>query len=221
MLITLRIFSRLLNPYFQVLKGFAERRESDRLGLIVFGDSAYVQSPFTDDLAVWLQLLEDSYVAMAGQSTAFGDAIGLAITAFEQSETEHRVLIVLTDGNDTNSKVPPEDAAKVAAAYNIKIYAIAVGDPEAVGEEKVDLEVLEAIADATGGKSFQAMDIQELDKVYGEIDALEPKAYDSLTYRSKQSYYHYPLAVFAGMYLVVFFFVALSARQKLKGERHA
>ncbi len=203
-----------------VLRGFAVRRESDRLGLILFGDAAYIQAPFTDDLEVWLSLLEKAQVGMAGQSTAFGDAIGLSITAFEQSQTENRVLIVLTDGNDTASKVPPVDAAKVAASNGIKIYAVAVGDPEAVGEEKVDLEALQEIAEATDGKSFEAKDLQELESVYREIDALEPQSYDSLSYRARTSLYHYPLGAFAVVYLVAFTFVSLRGRNRRHGGSH-
>ncbi len=202
-----------------VLRSFVQGREGDRLGLILFGDAPYLQAPFTADSSAWMSLLNESEIGMAGQSTAFGDAIGLAISAFEKSKTKHRVLIVLTDGNDTGSKVPPIDAAKVAAAYEIKIYAIAVGDPTAVGEEKVDLEVLNSIAESTGGKSFQAFDRQQLQAVYAEIDQMEPQAFDSLTYRPKSSVHHYPIAIVAALYLVALLIVSVKirlARMRLK-----
>ncbi len=202
-----------------VLRSFVLGREGDRLGLILFGDAPYLQAPFTADSDAWMSLLNESEIGMAGQSTAFGDAIGLAISAFEKSKTQHRVLIVLTDGNDTGSKVPPMDAAKVAAAYDIKIYAIAVGDPSAVGEEKVDLEVLNSIAESTGGKSFQAFDRQQLQAVYAEIDQMEPQAFDSLTYRPKSSVHHYPIAILATLYLVALLIVSVKirlARMRLK-----
>ena len=108
----------------EVLNGFVAERKHDRLGLILFGDAPYLQAPFTEDIETWQTLLGETQIGMAGQSTAFGDAIGLAISVFEQSETENRVLIVLTDGNDTASRVPPVDAAKVAATYNIKIWLV-------------------------------------------------------------------------------------------------
>ena len=92
-----------------VLAELGDRRSSDRLGLIVFGNAPYLQSPFTDDHKVWTQLLTETEIGMAGQSTAFGDAIGLAIKLFKESHSDNRVLIMLTDGNDTGSMVPPID----------------------------------------------------------------------------------------------------------------
>jgi Ca-activated chloride channel family protein len=186
----------------QVLSDFAQNREHDRLGLILFGDAPYLQAPFTSDLNTWLTLLEGSEIGMAGASTAFGDAIGLSISVFEQSKTKNRVLIVLTDGNDNASKVPPVEAAKVAAAYNIKIYTIAIGDPSAVDEEKVDLEVLEKISSLTKGKSFQALNRAELKQVYSEINTLEPELFDSLSFRPRTSIHHYPIILIVLIYMV-------------------
>lgn len=186
----------------QVLTDFAQGREHDRLGLILFGDAPYLQAPFTADISTWLALLDESQIGMAGQSTAFGDAIGLSISVFESSATQNRVLIVLTDGNDTASRVPPVEAAKVAAAYNIKIYTIAIGDPTAVGEEKVDLAALEEMAKVTGGASFQALDSEELQQVYKEINLLEPQQFDSLSFRPRTSIHHYPIIFIVLLYLV-------------------
>ncbi|WP_439101079.1 VWA domain-containing protein [Congregibacter sp.] len=185
-----------------VLEDFAALREGDRLGLIVFGNAAYLQAPFTDDRETWLTLLEESEVAMAGQSTALGDAIGLAISVFQASDTSNRVLIVLTDGNDTGSRVPPRDAATIAAANDVTIYTVAVGDPATIGEEALDLDTLNAVAESTQGASFQALDTQALEKAYEEINRLEPAKYDSLSYRPRSSLFHIPLGLFAALYLL-------------------
>jgi len=193
----------------QVLADFAKHREHDRLGLILFGDAPYLQAPFTADIETWLTLLKESEIGMAGQSTAFGDAIGLAISVFENSDTKNRVLIALTDGNDTGSKVPPVEAAKVAARYDIKIYTIAIGDPSAVGEEKVDLNVLTQMSDITGGKSFQALNRKELQRVYQEINDMEPQLFDSLSFRPRTSIHHYPIILFASIYLLSLSLVSL------------
>jgi Ca-activated chloride channel family protein len=201
-----------------VLNAFAAGREHDRLGLILFGDAPYLQAPFTDDIPTWQALLNESDIGMAGQSTAFGDAIGLAISVFEQSDTKNRVLIVLTDGNDTASKVPPVEAAKVAAAHDIKIYTIAIGDPTAVGEEKVDLEVLKEMAEITRGKSFQALNSDELSEVYAEIDKLEPQQFDSLSFRPRVSIHHYPIILFVSLYLFALFIVNIRIRLQLKKQ---
>jgi len=202
-----------------ILNAFAKGREHDRLGLILFGDAPYLQAPFTDDIATWQTLLNESQIGMAGQSTAFGDAIGLAISVFEQSDTQNRVLIVLTDGNDTASKVPPVEAAKVAAAHDIKIYTIAIGDPSAVGEEKVDLDVLTEMADISQGKSFQALNSEELLQVYAEIDKLEPQQFDSLSFRPRVSIHHYPIILFVSIYLLALFIVNIRIRWQLRKHK--
>jgi Ca-activated chloride channel family protein len=202
----------------EVLTQFVQSREHDRLGLILFGDAAYLQAPFTQDTKTWLTLLDETEIGMAGQSTAFGDAIGLAISVFENSDTKNRVLIALTDGNDTGSKVPPIEAAKVAAAYKIKIYTIAIGDPNAVGEEKVDLAVLEEMAQVTGGKSFQALNREELAQVYQQIDKMEPQKFDSLSFRPRTSAHHYPVILFTCIYLLSLFVVNIKIRRQLMNK---
>jgi Ca-activated chloride channel family protein len=178
-----------------VLKELANQRASDRLGLIVFGSAAYLQTPFTDDHAVWEQLLLETEIAMAGQSTVFGDAIGLAIKLFKESDSNNRVLIILTDGNDTGSTVPPVDAAKVAASYDIRIYTIAVGDPRSAGEEALDIETLSRVSDVTGGQAFQALDQQELEQAYQTIAELEPDLYETISFRPRQSLHWLPISV--------------------------
>ena len=187
-----------------VLREFVHKREGDRLGLIFFGSAAYLQAPFTDDHATWATLLEEAEVGMAGVSTVFGDAIGLAINLFNRSETNDKVLIVLTDGNDTGSRVPPIDAAKVAASKNLTIYTIAIGDPETAGEEAMDIEVLEKVTALTGGVSYQALNRQELDEIYQRIAQLEPELYESLSYRPTTSLHYYPIIFIACVYCLLY-----------------
>ena len=188
----------------QVLVEFSKQREHDRLGLIVFGDSPYLQVPFTQDHRTWRALLDESEIAMAGQSTMFGDAIGLAIKLFEDSESESRVLIVLTDGNDTGSRMPPIEAAKVAEKKNVTIYTIAVGNPETVGEEALDLEVMQSVANTTGGSFYQALDRAQLQSVYKDIAKLEPEEYETLSFRPRLSLHHFPMIVIVVGYLIFF-----------------
>lgn len=209
-----------LDAVKQVLAEFAAQREHDRLGLIVFGDSPYLQAPFTEDHRTWLTLLEETEIAMAGQSTMFGDAIGLAIKLFESSEAENRVLIVLTDGNDTGSKVPPVEAAKVAEHKNITIYTIAIGDPETVGEEAMDLDVMQSIADITGGRSYQALDRARLEQIYKDIAGLEPEEYETLSFRPRLSLHHYPLAIVVIGYLLFFGLMMLRSTSGLQQSAH-
>jgi Ca-activated chloride channel family protein len=208
------VISRL-DAVKQVLSDFSQHREHDRLGLIVFADAPYLQVPFTEDHKTWLALLNETEIGMAGQSTFFGDAIGLAIKLFEKSESQNRVLIVLTDGNDTGSLVPPVEAAKVAAKKNLTIYTIAIGDPKTVGEEALDLKVLRSIAKITSGETYQALDREELESIYKTIAELEPIEFETLSYRPKISLHHYPFAIAICGYLIFFILmIQLSLRRK-------
>jgi Ca-activated chloride channel family protein len=193
-----------LDAVKQVLAEFSTQREYDRLGLVVFADAPYLQAPFTEDHKTWLALLNETEIGMAGQSTLFGDAIGLGIKLFEKSDSKNKVLIILTDGNDTGSRVPPIEAAKVAAKKGLTIYTIAIGDPETVGEEALDLKVLNTISNLTSGATYQAFDKQELEEIYQKIAELEPDEYETLSYRPKVSLHHYPLVIAVLGYLIFF-----------------
>ncbi|MFS1415192.1 aerotolerance regulator BatA [Vibrio sp. 10N.286.49.C2] len=197
----------------QVLNEFVDQRESDRLGMILFGDAAFVQAPFTADHTVWKALLSETEVAMAGPSTLLGDVIGLAIKMFEiqapgSNAAEHnareKVVIVLTDGNDTGSFVAPIDAAKVAAVKGVRIHMIAMGNPQTVGEQALDMDTINRVASETGGESFEALDRDALLRAYQVISDLEPTLYESTTYRPKQSLHHYLVSLVIIIVLLAF-----------------
>ncbi|MGX1099880.1 VWA domain-containing protein [Amorphus sp. MBR-141] len=183
-----------------VVRRFVERREGDRMALIVFGTKAYVQAPLTEDLTTIVDLLDRTEVGMAGPHTALGDAIGLSIRTFEASDIDQRLLILLSDGTDTGSRMSPLNAAEIAASRGVEAYTVAVGDPDASGEDRVDVATLEAIAERTGGESFFAGDAAALEAVYARIDALAPREVETLSYRPRQSLVFVPmlLAVLAG-----------------------
>jgi Ca-activated chloride channel family protein len=187
----------------EVLDDFLTRREGDRVGLVVFGNAAFVQVPFTQDLDACRMLLEETAVRMAGPRTAFGDAIGLGITLFEESEVEDRVIIALTDGNDTGSKVPPAEAAKIARDNEIQIHVVGVGDPASTGEEMLDEEALQAVADTTGGRYFFAQDRDQLAEIYDELDRLGTRDVEAETYRPRIDLFHWPLAAFVILVFVL------------------
>ena len=196
-----------------VLADFVEERKHDRLGLILFADAPYLQVPFSEDKKTWLTLLNETEIGMAGQSTVFGDSIGLAIKLFEnsdsQNKTDNRTLIILTDGNDTGSLVPPVEAARIAAASDVKIYIIAVGDPATIGEEAMDMETISAVVDLTGGEFFQALDSQQLAQASEAISKLEKDTFETLSYRPRTSLHYYPLVLVAILYLLFHSFMAL------------
>ena len=190
-----------------VLTDFIAARPHDRLGLIVFGDAPFLQTPFTQDHATWLTLLNETEIAMAGRSTALGDAIGLAIKHFESDKAglsrKNRVLIVLTDGNDTGSSVPPIEAAKVAARFDVTIYPIAIGDPETTGEQALDSTTLQRVAQLTNGVFYQALDRKQLSAIYDQIATLEPQIFETLSYHPKVELHFYPLVLVALILLLL------------------
>lgn len=178
----------------QVLDAFLARRDGDRVGLILFGSAAFVQAPFTGDLEVVRELLDEAQIRMLGPRTMLGDAMGLAINLFERSEVDERVLIVLTDGNDTGSLVPPERAAEIARDNGMVVHTIAIGDPAAVGEQALDEKTLKNIAETTGGIYFHANDTEELEVIYAHLDEINPRQVETQSYRPLTDLYYWPLA---------------------------
>ena len=190
-----------LDAVKDVVGDFIAARQGERLALIVFGSRAFVQAPFTEDLRSLGALLDQTGVGMAGPHTALGDAIGLAIRSFEVSDIEQRLLILLSDGADTGSRMSPLNAAGIAALRGVEIYTIGVGDPEAEGDAAVDLSVLEDIAAHTGGRFFFADDHAGLAGVYARIEQLAPRAVERRSFQPREPLGHWPLM--AAVLLVV------------------
>lgn len=188
-----------------VVSDFVERRQSDRLGLILFGSQAYLQAPLTFDRETVRELLQEAQLGFAGQQTAIGDAIGLAVKRLRDRPSDSRVLILLTDGANTAGEVEPRQAADLAKLAGIKIYTVGVGADEMVqqtlfGRRKInpsaDLDegTLRYIAEQTGGRYFRARNPQELIEIYGELDQLEPVEQNDATFRPINALYYWPLA---------------------------
>jgi Ca-activated chloride channel family protein len=187
-----RIIKRL-DGVKQVLGDFISRRRGDRVALILFGSKAYIQVPFTQDLQTARTLLDQTEVGMAGQQTVIGDAIGLAIKTFESSKAQQKLVILFTDGNDTASRVPPEHAADIAHQKGVVIYTVGFGDPNATGENRVDLSTLRQVAGMTQGHFFRAENGTELAAIYADIDRLAPVKLETLTWRPRLPLYQWPL----------------------------
>ena len=164
-----------------VAGAFIKQRTGDRVGLILFGTQAYLQSPLTFDRQTVTTLLYESLINIAGEKTAIGDAIGLAIKRLRKKPGD-RILILLTDGDNTAGEITPLKAAELAARLKLKIYTIGIGpDARSAGNffgmqrgAGVDEKTLELIARKTGGRYFHASNTKELARVYQSIDALEP-----------------------------------------------
>ena len=205
----------------RVIADFIARRRGDRVALIVFGTRAYVQVPFTRDLQTTRQLLDQTAVGMAGQQTAIGDTIGLAIKTFSKSLATQKLLILLTDGNDTASRVPPEHAADIARQNDVAVYTIGVGDPAAAGENRVDLGVLQAVAATTGGHSFRAEDGAQLEAIYADIDRLAPAKLQTLSWRPKLPLFQWPLGAAVIIGLVLWAALLLGSEGRRRAVGHA
>src|SRR5262245_42572418 len=195
----------------EVLDDFLTRRKGDRVGLIFFGSAAFVQAPFTEDLDALRTLLDEAQVRMAGPKTALGDAIGLALTVFEHDPgVRERVLIALTDGNDTGRDVPPARAAEIARERRITIHTVAVGDPTAAGEEKLDEETLQAVASTTGGEYSRAGDRSALAAIYARLDALRTRKVETVSHRPRTDLFWWPLG--AGLLVSLAYHLAWALR---------
>ena len=210
-----------------VASEFIKSRQGDRIGLILFGRQAYLQTPLTFDRNTVNILLNEAAIGLAGKETAIGDAIGLAIKrlvdldsqnldASQNKDTQSRVLILLTDGANTAGEITPIKAAELAASNNLKIYTIGIGADEMIrhsffGAQRInpsadlDEKTLKAIADKTGGKYFRARDTNELKKIYSLLNKLEPTEKESQNFRPIIALFYWPLTVA----LIITFIISL------------
>ncbi|WP_354624966.1 VWA domain-containing protein [Psychromonas sp. MME2] len=189
-----------------LLKTFINKREGDRLGLILFADHAYLQTPLTFDLKTINQMIDETEIGLVGKRTAIGESIALAIKRFVENQNDQRVLILLTDGANTAGRIDPIQAATQAAKNNITIYTIGIGADEMIkrdifGYQKVnpsadlDEKALTEIAKITGGKYFRARNQQELDDIYTQLNRLEPIDSDFLEFRPEKDLFYWPLSI--------------------------
>ncbi len=193
---------------------FINRRVGDRIGLILFGTQAYLQTPLTFDRKTVLTLLNESVIGLAGENTAIGDAIGLAVKRLKNQAANSRVLILMTDGANTAGEISPLKAAELAAASHLKIYTIGIGADEMIvrslfGNRKVnpsrdlDENTLVKIAESTGGRYFRARNADELNNIYMLLDKLEPVEKDKQYFRPRSELYIWPLSLALGLMAVI------------------
>lgn len=190
----------------EVASGFIQRRTGDRLGLILFGSKAYLQTPLTFDQDTIVQMLQESEIGLAGKETAIGDTIGLAVKRFQHQTQDHRIVILLTDGTSTAGEVDPVQAAKLAAKEGIRIHAIGVGSDYMEMDtmfgtrvinpaSDLDEKTLTAVAELTGGVYFRARDTKGLETVYRQLDELEPVVKDTEYFRPITDLFMWPLGM--------------------------
>lgn len=207
---------------------FLDRRVGDRVGLIVFGEQAYLQAPLSFDRETVKTLLYETAIGLAGQKTAIGDAIGLGIKRLQKNQQKKQqqelVMILMTDGQNTAGQMDPLKAAELAAEAGIKIYTVGIGADEMLintlfGRQRVrvpdelDEKTLQAIADITGGQYYRARDTAQLDKIYAKLDELEPMEQDSQYFRPVSALYVWPL----GLAFVLGFCLLLLTQRGIMG----
>ncbi len=202
----------------QVAGAFIQQRVGDRVGLILFGTTAYLQVPLTFDRDTVVRLLDEAFIGITDDdpATSIGDAIGLAVRRLKQRPSERSVLVLLTDGANTAGEISPVKAAQLAAENNLIIYSIGIGADSMLvrslfGNRRVnpsrdlDEKTLRQIAEQTGGRYFRARDAGELMQIYALLDELEPVESDQQYFRPRQALYPWPLGLalllYAGLIL--------------------
>ena len=211
---------------------FIGRREGDRIGLILFGERAYLQVPLTLDRETVNTLLLEAFIGLAGEKTAIGDAITLAVKRIHDQGVEgaEQVLILLTDGANTAGEIDPLKAAELAQQIGLKIYTIGIGAEQMVvssitgGTRRVnpsadlDEETLTRIADLTGGRYFRAKDTAGLQDIYRLLDEMEPVAEPESGFRPVKSLYYWPLA---GAFVLAAFLAIMNLAASFRLSRAA
>ncbi|MEX2474351.1 VWA domain-containing protein [Marinobacter sp.] len=198
----------------RVVDDFIQRRQGDRLGLLLFGTAPYIQAPLTFDLATVRTLLDESGIGMAGRATAIGDAIGLAVKRLRDRPQEQRVVILLTDGANTAGEITPDKATEIAKATGVRIYTIGIGAESMIqrgllGSRQVnpsrdlDEALLERMAAQTGGEYFRARSLPELELIYESIEQLEPIDLEGKRYRPVTDLFVWPAATAVILWLLL------------------
>jgi Ca-activated chloride channel family protein len=191
-----------------VIAEFVDERPADQLGLVVFGTEAFTQCPLTLDHGVVTTLLKRVKIGMAGQSTAVGNALGIAVRRLQDSPAQSKVVVLLTDGRSNAGALPPLTAADAAAALGVKVYTIGAGSPGKAPilvdslfgqqvqyiEADLDEDTLQQIAERTGGAYFRATDAKSLRDIYARIDELEKTELELERYTDYEDLYAWLVA---------------------------
>jgi Ca-activated chloride channel homolog len=192
-----------------VVSKFIDNRPNDRIGMVVFGEQAYTQCPLTLDQGILQSFLSKLEIGMAGDSTAIGSAVGIAVKRLKDLESKSKVIILLTDGRSNAGTLAPIQAAQTAKTFGIKIHTIGVGTqgkaPFLVNsvfgqryvyqEVDIDETTLKEISQITGGQYFRATDLESLKNIYQQIDEMEKsevKVIDHSEYRELFYYFLVP-----------------------------
>lgn len=173
----------------EIVTDFVAKRQTDNLGLVLFGDYAFIASPLTYDKALLKQLIEGLQPGAAGKTTAIYEAVAQAVNVLKHSDAKNRIAVLLSDGHNTAAgELSLPVAMALAKKERVKFYTIGVG-----AQNGYDGALLRYIAEESGGAHFQAGNASALKAVYSEIDTLEKSELERFDYTFKTYYYIYPL----------------------------
>lgn len=188
-----------------VVSKFIDNRPNDRIGMVVFGEKAYTQCPLTLDQGILQSFLSKLEIGMAGDSTAIGSAIGIAVKRLKDMDSESKVIILLTDGRNNAGTLTPLQAAQTAKTFGIKIHTIGIGTkgkaPFLVNsilgqryvyqEVDIDETALQEISKITGGQYFRATGLESLKDIYKQIDKMEKSEVKVIDHSEYKELFHY------------------------------
>ena len=200
-------FKRKYEITLALSQDFIKKRFDDNMGVVVFGTFAYTASPLTYDLESLSTLLGMTTIGIAGESTAIGDAVMQSIKTLSFGEAKNKAVILLTDGYHNAGKHSPKEAVKKAKEKGIRIYTVGIGK-----KQDYDAALLETMAKESGGKSYTAGSADALQKVYQEIDALEPSTIRGENYLNRHLLTFFPLSI---AFILLFLWVLY----RQKGDR--
>ena len=173
-----------------IVQSFIKGRQNDNIGLVVFGEYAFIAAPLTYDKKILSDIVGRLQIGMAGRATAIFDALGQGVRLLKKSQAKSKIAILITDGENTALNIPLDAVLKLAKKHHIKVYTIGIGR---AGEFNAAL--LDKIASDTGGKMFHAASAEALKRVYESIDTLEKSEIKSRHFEKRSYYYHIPLSI--------------------------
>ncbi len=196
----------------EIASEFVSRRTGDRVGLILFGSQPYLYTPLTFDLDSVVEFLGHARVGFAGQQTAIGDTIGLAVKVLRERSAENRILILLTDGDNSAGSIDPLEGMQLAVEHGVRIFIIGIGiDHSTAASSRSPRNELPYIAQSTGGVYFHASDAEALEEIYAAIDAFEPIEAESRSHLLVTELYPWPLGLAMMLMIWVFLYHRISS----------
>ncbi|MCX6073502.1 MAG: VWA domain-containing protein [Campylobacterales bacterium] len=182
----------------KIASDFILNRREDNIGVVLFGDFAFIATPVTYEKEIIVQMIGYLSHGMAGQNTAIGEGIAQGVRALRDSKAKSKVIILLTDGEHNSGTISPKEAVKKVQQSGIKLYTIGIGK-----KGEFDNALLEQLAHDGGGTFFTATNATELQAVYDEIDTLERSSIKSEKHTFKEHYYQWLLAGAFGILLIL------------------